>query len=221
MMMHAQVAQRSVATAAARYGAARSALGLLGPLTWAWLGADLVMRALGTDYCRVVRAVFALAQVTPPPLLLSMRSRAGLRRQRCNSSSMFRAAKWGLAQHKLCCITRPWGAYMHGPFEPSGVCCRCGCCAQMASPSRQRRRGTMAAQRRHYDSCITIATALLASCRHHCIWLQRDGAATMYAMQAPLCIAIGSLALFRWSCSQCCLHAAKLPSCVLIIYLDL
>lgn len=65
------MAQCSVATAAARYGAARSALGLLGPLTWAWLGADLVMRALGTDYCRVVRAVFALAQVHPPPLLLS------------------------------------------------------------------------------------------------------------------------------------------------------
>lgn len=60
------MAQRSVATAAARYGAARSALGLLGPLTWAWLGADLVMRALGTDYCRVVRAVFALAQVRSP-----------------------------------------------------------------------------------------------------------------------------------------------------------
>ncbi|KAK9822234.1 hypothetical protein WJX81_003153 [Elliptochloris bilobata] len=58
-----QVAQHSVATAAARYGAARSALGLLGPLAWAWLGADLALRALGTDYCRVVRAVFALAQV--------------------------------------------------------------------------------------------------------------------------------------------------------------
>ena len=60
-----------MATAAARYGAARSALGLLGPLTWAWLGADLVMRALGTDYCRVVRAVFALAQVRPLSLSLS------------------------------------------------------------------------------------------------------------------------------------------------------
>jgi hypothetical protein len=63
----AQVAQRSVAAAAARYGAARSALGLLGPLTWAWLGADLALRALGTDYCRVVRAVFALAQARPQP----------------------------------------------------------------------------------------------------------------------------------------------------------
>lgn len=116
---HAQVAQRSVATAAARYGAARSALGLLGPLTWAWLGADLVMRALGTDYCRVVRAVFALAQARPRPLslfCLPMRNCAGLRRQRCSSSSMCRPGKWGEAQHEPVLLFRLLDAYMHVPL---------------------------------------------------------------------------------------------------------
>ena len=69
-----------MATAAARYGAARSALGLLGPLAWAWLGADLMLRALGTDYCRVVRAVFALAQVRPPDVVAFLVVRAQLHR---------------------------------------------------------------------------------------------------------------------------------------------
>ena len=62
--MHAlQAASQNLTVAAARYGAARSALGLLGPLMWAWLGADLALKALGTDYGRLVRAIFALCQI--------------------------------------------------------------------------------------------------------------------------------------------------------------
>ena len=30
---------------------------------WAWLGADLAFKALGTDYARLVRAIFALCQI--------------------------------------------------------------------------------------------------------------------------------------------------------------
>jgi hypothetical protein len=59
----AQAASQNLTVAAARYGAARSALGLLGPLMWAWLGADLALKALGTDYGRLVRAIFALCQI--------------------------------------------------------------------------------------------------------------------------------------------------------------
>lgn len=33
---------------------------------WAWLAVDLVRAAVGTDYARVVRAVYILAQVSKP-----------------------------------------------------------------------------------------------------------------------------------------------------------
>jgi uncharacterized protein YaaW (UPF0174 family) len=36
---------------------------MLGPLMWACLGADLALKALGTDYGRLVRAIFALCQI--------------------------------------------------------------------------------------------------------------------------------------------------------------
>ncbi len=62
-----QAAQHSLAHATARYAAARGALSLLGPLMWGWLAADLALKAIGTDYARVVRAVFILAQVRGPP----------------------------------------------------------------------------------------------------------------------------------------------------------
>jgi uncharacterized protein YaaW (UPF0174 family) len=46
-----------------RYSAVQSALSFLGPVMWAWLAVDLVRAAVGTDYARVVRAVYILAQV--------------------------------------------------------------------------------------------------------------------------------------------------------------
>ena len=58
-----QAASNGVTRAAARYGAVNGALGMLGPLMWACLGADLALKALGTDYGRLVRAIFALCQI--------------------------------------------------------------------------------------------------------------------------------------------------------------
>jgi len=58
-----KAAQRSLTTATARYSAVRGALTLLGPIMWGWLLLDLAKAALGTDYARVIRAVFVLAQV--------------------------------------------------------------------------------------------------------------------------------------------------------------
>eukprot|EP01024_Parvocaulis_polyphysoides_P041205 TRINITY_DN37783_c1_g3_i1.p1 TRINITY_DN37783_c1_g3~~TRINITY_DN37783_c1_g3_i1.p1 ORF type:complete len:387 (+),score=43.67 TRINITY_DN37783_c1_g3_i1:176-1336(+) len=56
-------AQKGVTQAAARYSATRGALSLLGPLMWIWMGVDLTLLSLGTDYARVIRAVCLLAQV--------------------------------------------------------------------------------------------------------------------------------------------------------------
>ena len=50
--------------AQARYGAVRGAMSLLGPVMWGWLAVDLAMKAVGTDYARIIRAVFLLAQVS-------------------------------------------------------------------------------------------------------------------------------------------------------------
>ena len=36
---------------------------MLGPLTWAFFGTELALAAIGTDYGRIARAVFALAQI--------------------------------------------------------------------------------------------------------------------------------------------------------------
>ncbi len=58
-----QAAQRSLTAATARYAALRGALSLLGPLMWGWLAVDLALKAIGTDYARVVRAVFLMSQV--------------------------------------------------------------------------------------------------------------------------------------------------------------
>jgi uncharacterized protein YaaW (UPF0174 family) len=38
-------------------------MSLLGPVMWGWLAVDLAFKALGTDYARIIRAVFILAQV--------------------------------------------------------------------------------------------------------------------------------------------------------------
>lgn len=58
-----QAAKEGITAAASRYAAARSLLGVLGPLMWASTALDLLMVSIGTDYARVCKAVFALAQI--------------------------------------------------------------------------------------------------------------------------------------------------------------
>ena len=58
-----QAAQTGLTAAAARYSAVRGALSTLGPVMWAFFGVELALAAIGTDYGRIARAVFALAQV--------------------------------------------------------------------------------------------------------------------------------------------------------------
>ncbi len=68
----ARMAQRGMALSAARYGATRSVLAVIGPAMWAWFFADLGWRAIATNYSRVIPAVFTLAQIRllrdEPPL---------------------------------------------------------------------------------------------------------------------------------------------------------
>jgi hypothetical protein len=59
----AQAAQRGLLASTARYSAVRGALSFLGPLMWGALALDLALKSIGTDYARIVRAVFILAQV--------------------------------------------------------------------------------------------------------------------------------------------------------------
>eukprot|EP00850_Spirogloea_muscicola_P012103 SM000077S21577 [mRNA] locus=s77:281747:285134:+ [translate_table: standard] len=56
-------ARQGLAGAAGRYVALRYAMSFLGPLLWGTFLADVVLQAVGTDYARVVRAIFALAQI--------------------------------------------------------------------------------------------------------------------------------------------------------------
>lgn len=58
-----QTARRGMALSAARYGAARSALALIGPAMWAWFFADIGWRAIATNYARIIPTIFALAQI--------------------------------------------------------------------------------------------------------------------------------------------------------------
>lgn len=58
-----QTAKRGMALNAARYGATRSVLGLLGPLLWGYFFADLGWRAIATNYGRIIPTIFALAQI--------------------------------------------------------------------------------------------------------------------------------------------------------------
>ncbi|CAI5502619.1 unnamed protein product [Closterium sp. Naga37s-1] len=55
-------AKQGLAAATARYVSLRSAMALLGPLLWGAFIADVVVQSLGTDYARVVRAIFSFAQ---------------------------------------------------------------------------------------------------------------------------------------------------------------
>lgn len=56
-------ARQGFACAASNYVALRSMMMLLGPLLWGTFLADIVIRAAGTDYARVVRAIYAFAQI--------------------------------------------------------------------------------------------------------------------------------------------------------------
>jgi len=58
-----QVTQRSVTKAVARYSTVNGTLSLLGPLLWAWLAVDVVLKSIGTDYARIIKTVFSLAQI--------------------------------------------------------------------------------------------------------------------------------------------------------------
>ncbi|XP_073153070.1 uncharacterized protein [Henckelia pumila] len=56
-------ARQGLKAAATRYLGIRGIAQLLGPLMWGTLLADVVIQMLGTDYARILRAVYALAQI--------------------------------------------------------------------------------------------------------------------------------------------------------------
>lgn len=56
-------AKHGLAGAASRYLGVRSIMVLLGPMLWGTFLADLVIQMLGTDYARIVRAIYAFAQI--------------------------------------------------------------------------------------------------------------------------------------------------------------
>ncbi|XP_048130861.1 uncharacterized protein LOC115748691 isoform X1 [Rhodamnia argentea] len=57
------VAKKGFAGAASRYLGLRSMMSLLGPMLWGTFLADMVIQMLGTDYARILRAIFAFAQI--------------------------------------------------------------------------------------------------------------------------------------------------------------
>ncbi|KAA8542917.1 hypothetical protein F0562_024069 [Nyssa sinensis] len=56
-------AKQGVAGAASRYLGLRSMMVLLGPMLWGTFLADVVIQMLGTDYARILRAIYAFAQI--------------------------------------------------------------------------------------------------------------------------------------------------------------
>ncbi|XP_039145474.1 uncharacterized protein LOC120282689 isoform X2 [Dioscorea cayenensis subsp. rotundata] len=56
-------ARQGLARAASRYLGLRSMMMLVGPLLWGTLLADVVIQNLGTDYARILRAIYAFAQI--------------------------------------------------------------------------------------------------------------------------------------------------------------
>ncbi|KAK3025918.1 hypothetical protein RJ639_041308 [Escallonia herrerae] len=56
-------AKKGVAGAASRYLGLRSVMALFGPMLWGTFLADIVIQMLGTDYARILRAIYAFAQV--------------------------------------------------------------------------------------------------------------------------------------------------------------
>ncbi|KAJ6687682.1 hypothetical protein OIU74_016384 [Salix koriyanagi] len=49
--------------AVSRYVGLRSMMSLLGPMLWGTFLADVVIQMLGTDYARILRAIYAFAQI--------------------------------------------------------------------------------------------------------------------------------------------------------------
>ncbi|MBD2099938.1 hypothetical protein H6F94_03365 [Leptolyngbya sp. FACHB-261] len=58
-----QLAKRGMAVSAARYGALRATLSVVGPALWTWFLADLGWRMITTNYARIIPAIFTLAQI--------------------------------------------------------------------------------------------------------------------------------------------------------------
>lgn len=58
-----EAAQRGLLSATARYSALRGAMSFLGPFMWGAFAFDVFLKSIGTDYARVIKAVFVLAQV--------------------------------------------------------------------------------------------------------------------------------------------------------------
>lgn len=56
-------AKQGFAGAASRYLGLRSMMTLLGPMLWGTFLADIVIQMLGTDYARILRAIYAFAQI--------------------------------------------------------------------------------------------------------------------------------------------------------------
>ncbi|KAK3020728.1 hypothetical protein RJ639_046012, partial [Escallonia herrerae] len=56
-------AKKGIAGAASRYLGFRSVMALFGPMLWGTFLADIVIQMLGTDYARILRAIYAFAQV--------------------------------------------------------------------------------------------------------------------------------------------------------------
>ncbi|KAM0952839.1 hypothetical protein DsansV1_C02g0017611 [Dioscorea sansibarensis] len=56
-------ARQGLARAASRYLGLRSMMMLVGPLLWGTFLADVVIQNLGTDYARILRAIYAFAQI--------------------------------------------------------------------------------------------------------------------------------------------------------------
>ncbi|KAM3750809.1 hypothetical protein ACB098_04G062100 [Castanea mollissima] len=56
-------AKQGFAGAASRYLGFRSVMALLGPMLWGTFLADIVIQMLGTDYARILRAIYAFAQI--------------------------------------------------------------------------------------------------------------------------------------------------------------
>uniref|UniRef100_A0A2P2KJQ4 Uncharacterized protein LOC105640952 n=1 Tax=Rhizophora mucronata TaxID=61149 RepID=A0A2P2KJQ4_RHIMU len=59
-------AKQGLAGAASRYLGFRSMMSLLGPIMWGTFLADVIIQMLGTDYARILQAIYALAQVMYP-----------------------------------------------------------------------------------------------------------------------------------------------------------
>lgn len=56
-------AKQGFAGAASRYLGLKSMMALLGPMLWGTFLADVVIQMLGTDYARILRAIYAFAQI--------------------------------------------------------------------------------------------------------------------------------------------------------------